>query len=228
MAPPRQRTTAVQDDSRSEGSSTTREHKTTTAKGRKGNTSLASTSVSSREAKHLPNITSAPAGDEPDTQPKLHWTEMPLEMLHSYRHAYKLPCPSAFNSEYSRLLLSKGIGLRSPTSIAAQRAHLSQSDKDPKPNGSNSTKKTLHTSTDRRNGTAAKYSSSQQNRHAIDEKTALNNICSQDRVSKNQLALAVRKHFSSAGLAEQEAIARFLYKVREEGRGRHFRLRFQP
>ena len=72
MAPPRQRTTAIQDDSRSEGSSTTREHKTTTAKGRKGNTSLAATSVSVRETKTTVNVTSAPAnGDQLDSQPKV-------------------------------------------------------------------------------------------------------------------------------------------------------------
>ncbi|PLB47902.1 hypothetical protein P170DRAFT_447748 [Aspergillus steynii IBT 23096] len=222
MAPPRQRTTAIQDDSRSEGSSTTREQKTTTAKGRKGNTLLAVGTASTRETKTT-NVTSAPAdGDKQDNQPKMHWPEMPLEILHSYRHAHKLSFPSAYNSEYSRLLLSKGIGLRSPTSIAARRAHSSDSDKGPKTNGS--TKKTLQPGTSGLNGTSAKPSTS----HRIDRKTALNQICSQDRVSKNQLAVTVRKHFNSAGLAEQEAIARFLYKVREEGRGRHFRLRFQP
>lgn len=257
MAPPRQRTAAVQDDSRSEGSSTTREHKTTTAKGRKGNTLLAVSTSSTRETKTT-NVTSAPAeGDKHDSQPKvsanvrpeplpfcplprlshihiqyvvadiaydvqMHWPEMPLEILHSYRHAHKLSSPSAFNSEYSRLLLSKGIGLRSPTSIAAQRAHSSESDKGPRTNGS--TKKTLQPGTSGPNGTSTKPSNS----HRIDRKNALNQICSQDRVSKNQLAVTVRKHFNSAGLAEQEAIARFLYKVREEGRGRHFRLRFQP
>lgn len=60
------------------------------------------------------------------------------------------------------------------------------------------------------------------------DNNSLHRIVGQDRVSKDQLALAVRKHFNSAGLAEQETIARFLYKVREEGKGRQFRLRFQP
>lgn len=157
---------------------------------------------------------------------QMHWPEMPLDILHSYRHAYKLSSPSAYNSEYSRLLLSKGIGLRSPTSIAAQRAHSSNSVKDPKTNGYHGGKKTPHPppGPDGPNGTSARTSTI----HRVDRKNALNQICSQDRVSKNQLAVTVRKHFNSAGLAEQEAIARFLYKVREEGRGRHFRLRFQP
>lgn len=58
--------------------------------------------------------------------------------------------------------------------------------------------------------------------------TSLRRIIGQDRVSKDQFALVVRRHFNSAGLSEQETIARFLYTVREERRGRQFRLRFQP
>ncbi|KAK2740730.1 hypothetical protein FQN57_005962 [Myotisia sp. PD_48] len=51
---------------------------------------------------------------------------------------------------------------------------------------------------------------------------------SQGRVTKDQLANAVRKHFNNTAISEQDAIARFLYKVSEERKGREFRLRFQP
>ncbi|PWY71611.1 hypothetical protein BO70DRAFT_119129 [Aspergillus heteromorphus CBS 117.55] len=233
MAPPRQRTTAVQDDSRSEGSSTAREHKTTTGKARKG--AGGSAAATAREAKvppHLANVTSAPAGGEQDNVPKIPWSEMPLELLHSYRHGYKLSTPSAFSSEYSHLLLSRGIGLRSPTSIAAQRANISRQNQIN--NGSQSStstsRKALHTKSSAPNGVTVKHKDRHAHRgpNTIDGKSALHQIIGQDRVNKNQLAVTVRKHFNSAGLAEQEAIARFLYKVREEGRGRHFRLRFQP
>ena len=61
-----------------------------------------------------------------------------------------------------------------------------------------------------------------------EQDVTLRRIIGQDRVSKDQFALVVRKHFNSAGLSEQETIARFLYTVREERRGRQFRLRFQP
>ncbi|KAB8068919.1 hypothetical protein BDV29DRAFT_61478 [Aspergillus leporis] len=231
MAPPRQRATAVQDDSRSEGSSSAREHKTGTGKGRKAaNSSVVVNSISSvKISAAVANVTSAPMGDgdQSDSQPKVHWSEMPLEFLHSYRHAYKLSSPSAFSNEYSQLLLSRGIGLRSPTSIAAQRAHLLRQSQNT--NGSNgNTKKAPYPHA---NGTITRKGPPGHNsKHpgAIDGKNALNHIIGQDRVGKNQLALSVRKHFNSAGLAEQEAIARFLYKVREEGRGRQFRLRFQP
>ncbi|EAW18745.1 histone deacetylase complex subunit SAP30 Sin3-binding domain-containing protein [Aspergillus fischeri NRRL 181] len=218
MAPPRQRTAGVQDDSRSEASNGTREQKSTTAKGRKvAGASLALSSTSSREVKvstAVANVTSAPAnpGDQPDDLPKIQWSEMSLDFLHSYRHAYKLSCPSAFSSDYSRILLSQGIGLRSPTSIAAQRAKLQQQNE---ANGTNGITGRSH----------------HRKHHGLgppEVKAALNRTIGQGRVSKTQLATAVRKHFNSAALAEQEAIARFLYKVREKGRGRQFRLRFQP
>ncbi|RDW90454.1 histone deacetylase complex subunit SAP30 Sin3-binding domain-containing protein [Aspergillus mulundensis] len=224
MAPPRQRTTAVQDDSRSEASSTTtKELKAAATKGRKGTNGVTTTTIS-REVKVTTNVTSAPAtqGEQPDNLPRIPWSEMPLDFLHSYRHAYKLNCPSAHSSEYSHNLLSRGIGLLSPTAIAAQRAqrHGSQ-----QTNGSSR----QHHSRSRLNGISGgshNFSSKKANTHS--GKGSLNHIVGQDRVSKTQLATAVRKHFNSAGLVEQEAIARFLYKVREEGRGRHFRLKFQP
>ena len=133
------------------------------------------------------------------TNKQIPWSEMPLEILHAYRHAYNLPVASSYSSPYSRILLSQGIGLLSPTSIAAQRASQTQTQ------GQN-----------------------QNQGHRRARKTPGGKITSQNRVGKEQLALAVRRHFNSAGLAEQETIARFLYKVREEGKGRQFRLRFQP
>ncbi|KAE8377676.1 hypothetical protein BDV26DRAFT_207522 [Aspergillus bertholletiae] len=231
MAPPRQRATTVQDDSRSEGSSTAREHKTGAGKGRKAasNTAVVNAVSHLKIPASVANVTSAPIvdGDQSDNQPRIHWSEMPLEFLHSYRHAYKISSPSAYPTEYSQLLLSRGIGLLSPTSIAAQRAHLHQSQAT---NGTHpNTKKSHHPHiANRANGTKGPSGHNLKNKSAINGKNALNHIIGQDRVSKNHLAFTVRKHFNSAGLAEQEAIARFLYKVREEGRGRQFRLRFQP
>lgn len=147
---------------------------------------------------------------------------MPLDILHAYRHAYNLPIASAYSRSYSHILLSQGIGLRSPTSIAAQRAQLSAQN----PNR-------LSTSAAmKRSASLNHHNRKNHNRNngdaIFDGRNALHRIIGQNRVGKDQLALAVRKHFNSAGLAEQETIARFLYKVREEGKGRQFRLRFQP
>lgn len=153
---------------------------------------------------------------------QVDWSEMPVEILHYYRHAYKLRTPSAFSREYSRILLSQGIGLRSPTSIAARRAQLSR-DHDQDVNS--------HPALPGKGPSETVYSSESNRQHTTGvhgQKDRLNHIIGQGRVSKDQLSLAVRKHFNSAGLVEQEAVARFLYKVREEGRGRQFRLRFQP
>ncbi|KAL2832921.1 hypothetical protein BDW59DRAFT_93982 [Aspergillus cavernicola] len=226
MAPPRQRTTTVQDDSRSEASSTTtKELKAAAAKGRKGTTAAVTTSTS-REPKVTSNVTSAPAtqGEQLDSVPKIPWSDMPLDFLHSYRHAYRLPCPSSHSSEYAHNLLSQGIGLRSPTAIAAQRAQLSK----PDTQRTNGSRNTLHHNRSGTNGIGGSRHKRSKGSSTHDGKDTLNYINGQDRVSKPQLATAVRKHFNSAGLVEQEAIARFLYKVREEGRGRHFRMKFQP
>lgn len=148
---------------------------------------------------------------------------MPLEILHSYRHAHNLDTPSAFSSDYSRFILSRGIGLRSPTSIAARRSQLSRKPNGPVPvpgSGPGTGESTKRSSP---NGNRIPDSSS------TDTKSnTLHQVIGQGRVSKKQLAQSVRKHFNNAGLGEQEAISRFLYKVREEGRGHHFRLRFQP
>lgn len=156
---------------------------------------------------------------------------MPLDILHSYRHAYSLPIPSAYSRTYSHILLSQGVGLRSPTSIAVQRSQrIAQHPHPHHPASASSSAMAngiVHRSHNRNHNNPRKHNSNS-NGSPFQEKNALNRIIGQSRVSKEQLALAVRKHFNSAGLAEQETIARFLYKVREEGKGRQFRLRFQP
>ncbi|KAJ5702931.1 hypothetical protein N7488_010479 [Penicillium malachiteum] len=193
MAPPRQRTAAIVDDSRSEASSGTREYRTTAPKSRK-----------TAAAKEKAAVTSAPINPEPEEQPRVPWSDLPLEILHAYRHVHKLPTPSAFSNDFSRIVLSQGVGLRSPTALAARRANNPQS--------------TQSTSIRRGSGSASER----------EMDAPLRRIIGQDRVSKDAFALVVRKHFNSAGLSEQESIARFLYTVREERRGRQFRLRFQP
>lgn len=71
MAPPRQRTTAVHDDSRSEASSTAREHKTA-SKGRKtANAPAVGVSRAEAKAAAAANVTSAPAVAVEDNLPKV-------------------------------------------------------------------------------------------------------------------------------------------------------------
>ncbi|PGH20088.1 hypothetical protein AJ80_03738 [Polytolypa hystricis UAMH7299] len=232
MAPPRQRA-ANPDDSRSEASSSTKERQGTGSKGRKpANVSGAGGSTSTKDMKIAAAITAAnqPLDADGDQQRNelsgISWSSMPLSILHDYRQTYNVSVPSAFSTEISSIVLSQGIGLRSPTAIAARRAQLAASRR----------KEDVSSSSQQRqspNPDAASSDSKPPNSLAPSAADAsLHRIATlphgQGRVSKDHLAMSVRKHFNNVGLAEQDAIARFLYKVREEGKGREFRLRFQP
>ena|SRR5436190_7388793 len=156
---------------------------------------------------------------------------MPLSVLHEYRHAYNLACPSAYSSQISSIVLSQGIGLRSPTAIAARRAQFSRSHH--KSNGVSQSSKRGKELAGASRDESSTNDGSGANRRDNSEKQKdagleLHQIRGQGRVGKDQLAMSVRKHFNNVALVEQDAIARFLYKVREEGKGREFRLKFKP
>ncbi|PGG95945.1 hypothetical protein AJ79_09800 [Helicocarpus griseus UAMH5409] len=238
MAPPRQRTAANLDDSRSEASSGAKERNPTGTKGRRpANAPAAGSALSSKDMKVAaatsssggPNTESAQSGESAG----INWSSMPLSVLHQYRHAYKLPCPSAYSSQISSVILNQGIGLRSPTSIAARRAQIAARRKAADDgSGSRSAKKDDSASHADASGTGV--STRTLGEDNIDKGAVgmdLHSISThrgQGRVTKDHLATAVRKHFNNVGLAEPDAIARFIYKVREEGKGHEFRLRFQP
>ncbi|EDN10704.1 predicted protein [Histoplasma mississippiense (nom. inval.)] len=115
MAPPRQRIVTNPDDSRSEASSGTRERHPTGTKGRRpANTAVPGSSVSSRDMKVAAAIT-ATSGQNAGTgslaeSTGVNWSSMPLSVLHQYRHAYNLPCPSAYSSQISSIILNQGVG----------------------------------------------------------------------------------------------------------------------
>ena len=179
---------------------------------------------------------------------------MPLSVLHDYRHAYNLPCPSAYSSQINGILLSQGIGLRSPTSLAARTTKTSSStsskaarSQNNQPNPANklseATSSKPNNTTPTTTTTTAAAVPTDAGRSFTGEsipplappppqtrsgRTNLRRVQGQDRVSKDHLAAAVRKHFNNVAISEQDAVARFLYKVREERKGRAFRLRFQP
>ncbi|KAK2807217.1 hypothetical protein FQN50_005504 [Emmonsiellopsis sp. PD_5] len=240
MPPPRQRTTANLDDSRSEASSSTRERHHTGTKGRRP---ANAPSMSSKDMKVAaatasaggPNAEADYSGEAAGltlSYYKISWSTMPLPVLHEYRHAYKLPCPSAYSSQISSILLSQGIGQRSPTAIAARRAQLAARRK---ADDGRSSKRDDNTNSTSANASASGNGSgvSRKGKDADDRNRHeagldIHTVRGQGRVTKDHLATAVRKHFNNVGLAEQDAIARFLYKVREEGKDHEFRLRFQP
>ncbi|OJD18783.1 hypothetical protein AJ78_01190 [Emergomyces pasteurianus Ep9510] len=243
MAPPRQRTTTNPDDSRSEASSTTKERHPTGIKGRRPpNATVVGTSMSSRDMKVAAAATAATAArsvnavaDNSGEPSGINWSNMPLPVLHQYRHAYNLPCPSAYSAQISSIILNQGIGLRSPTTIAARRAQLaSQRKTSEEGRGSRSSKRDDITNNAAAaaavsgNGVNKALERDQNGGTSVMDLHSISVLRGQGRVTKDHLATAVRKHFNNVGLVEQDAIARFLYKVREEGKGHEFRMRFQP
>ncbi|OAL69088.1 hypothetical protein A7D00_6847 [Trichophyton violaceum] len=215
---------AVPDDSRSEASST-RERQGTT-KGRKS--AAATTSAPSTGSNTTLKEGKAPAADQRmdesgtvGSQASINWSTMPLSVLHEYRYAYNLPCPSAFSSQINSILLSQGPGLGSATAISIRRKQLLQQLQSDRQQHDDSMQ--IDTDTDVKSRQEASNNTGRQDKvlHRL-------STPAQGRVSKAQLASAVRKHFNNTAISEQDAIARFLYKVNEERRGKEFRLRFQP
>ncbi|KAF8534313.1 hypothetical protein BDD12DRAFT_798279 [Trichophaea hybrida] len=47
------------------------------------------------------------------------WDDIPLNVLHNYRQAYRLPVPSA-SSSYRNIVLSAGIGKKTPSRVKAR------------------------------------------------------------------------------------------------------------
>ncbi|KAI5813870.1 hypothetical protein BZA77DRAFT_250873 [Pyronema omphalodes] len=47
------------------------------------------------------------------------WDDIPLDVLHKYRMAYRLPVPSASQS-FNHIVLSSGIGKKSPSRVRAR------------------------------------------------------------------------------------------------------------
>jgi len=234
MAPPRQRTATALDDSRSEASSSTKERQGTVPKGRRpANPPAATGAMLSKEMKlAAATVPANPDAEQSGTLSGIPWSTMPLSFLHEYRHAYNLASPSAYSSQISSIVLSQGIGLRSPTAIAARRAQ-SAARSHHKSNGvSQSSKRVKESAGASRRETSTNAGSAVNRRDNVEKRKdvglELHQLRGRGRVSRDQLAMSVRKHFNNVALVEQEAIARFLYKVREEGKGREFRLRFKP
>ncbi|KAI2248766.1 hypothetical protein LOZ03_006594, partial [Ophidiomyces ophidiicola] len=152
---------------------------------------------------------------------------MPLTVLHQYRYVHNLPCPSSFSSYMNSVLLSRGIGLRSPTAIAHRRAARRRptaavhknNNNNPSPPASSAAKvskrsKAAVSAPPAPTPVAVAATAAGAGAGAGAESAS---ACrAQGRVSKEQLAASVRKHFNNTAISEQDAIARFVYKVCEE------------
>lgn len=178
---------------------------------------------------------------------QVDWSSMPISVLHDYRYAYNLQCPSSYGSQIAQIYLSQGIGLQSPTAIAARRAQRAEHQRKSELGNHHNTRRLsttnghdqyslqgLRKEKEFSNGAGLKtknapnYNMPVYALHRTMSPGAHQSHLVQGRVSKDHLASNVRRHFNSCGLVEQDAIARFLYKVREERKGKEFRIRFSP
>lgn len=137
---------------------------------------------------------------------QINWLDQPLSLLHAYRHTYRLQTPSSFTHPVSQMILARGIGRHSPTMVASRRAKRAQK------------------------ASQAPQSSSSHPHNDKDGSGAGNangkGGFGGGKAPKEQLAMAVRKHFNAMGLNESETVVRIAY-VGSQNR-REFRQRFRP
>ncbi|KAF8416986.1 hypothetical protein EV426DRAFT_625010 [Tirmania nivea] len=138
----------------------------------------------------------------------ISWHLVPLPVLHRYRHAYRLRVPSA-SSFHNNLILSQGIGARSPSRtgyVFPPRAHMSTNPH--------------HHPHLARDGSALSELGDASAMAAEDAAPR------RGRVTREQLATVVRKNFNAQPISESDVIVNFLYSVKNQDRT--FRLRFPP
>jgi Sin3 binding region of histone deacetylase complex subunit SAP30 len=146
---------------------------------------------------------------------------MDLEDLHSYRHAHRLNTPSSQTNPQANLIFAHAArkGIYSPSVVAARRKQRALRK--------------------RRRDTAAGVKERSSSRLKGAANGAVNSTPSIDhnesgKQTKEQLAMAVRKHFNAMSVSEGEVVARFTYVVKQRAgssdadQDRGFRMRFKP
>ncbi|KAF8441869.1 hypothetical protein BGX38DRAFT_1203339 [Terfezia claveryi] len=165
----------------------------------------------------------------------ISWHLVPLPVLHRYRHAYRLRVPSA-SSFYNNLILSQGIGKRSPS--RAGYVFPSSSSR-----GYMSTNAHHHHHNHHHHPGLARDGS------GLSEMSFGGDLAGEDgggsgsgsgsagrasdggegrrgRITREQLATVVRKNFNAQPISESDVIVNFLYSVKNQDKT--FRLRFPP
>lgn len=146
---------------------------------------------------------------------------MDLEDLHRYRYAYRLNTPSSQTNPQANLIFAHAArkGIYSPSVVAARRKQRAL-----RKRGSDTAAGLKERSSSRLKGAA---------NSAVNSTPSINNNES-GKQTKEELAMAVRKHFNSMSVSEGEAVARFTYVVKQiagasDGdQDRGFRMRFKP
>jgi hypothetical protein len=143
---------------------------------------------------------------------QIQWHTFPATILHTYRHAHRLPTPSAYFNPHAELILaSSRTGLRSPSSVTARRKmrdakhHARRKDATVT---ESSTHKDRERSSDRLKGITASHVNST---HASGTSTSTG---AEGKATHSQLASTIRRHFNSQQVSEGDVIAKFVYVVR--------------
>ncbi len=144
---------------------------------------------------------------------------MDLKDLHSYRHAHRLNTSGAQINPQAHLILANAArkGLCSPSVVAARR----------KQRVLKKHRKEMAGLKDRSRWRLKGTANGASNTPSID-------IDESGKQTKEQLAMAVRKHFNAMSVSEGEVVARFTYVVRQiagssDGdQDKGFRMRFKP
>ncbi|KAF2094057.1 hypothetical protein NA57DRAFT_47194 [Rhizodiscina lignyota] len=169
--PPARR--ALQEDSKSEESTREKLKSLPYGAGRGKRASNIANGTNLREIATSNSLAAATNGALEPPDGIMNWNNESLDLLHRYRHTYRLSSPSAFSNPISPIILSPhiglGIGKYSPTMARAK---------------------------------------------------------SKRRITKEQLALAVRKNFNAMAVDEAEVLADLYYSVGHQDKT--FRVKFAP
>jgi Sin3 binding region of histone deacetylase complex subunit SAP30 len=146
---------------------------------------------------------------------------MKLQDLHNYRHGHRLNTSSAQSNPQAHLIFANAArkGIYSPSVVAARRKQ-----RELKKRRKEMAAGLKERSSSRLKGTANGAGNNTRS-------AGLEENCKQ---TKEQLAMAVRKHFNAMSVNEGEVVARFTYVVRQVAgssdgdQDKGFRMRFQP
>ncbi|TID23560.1 hypothetical protein E2P81_ATG03125 [Venturia nashicola] len=90
------------------------------ARGRRNGAAAAANGHSLKDLASASETVSQAAGPTPAAPVGIDWRKEDIALLHRYRRAYSLPCPSAFQNPMANCILQSGIGMQSPTMARAK------------------------------------------------------------------------------------------------------------
>lgn len=145
---------------------------------------------------------------------------MNIKDLHSYRHAHRLNTSSSYINPQAHLIFADAArkGLNPPAIVVARRKRQELK---------KNRKETI---------TGQKERSSSRLKGAVNgsANTSSSEFDEHGRQTKEQLAMAVRRHFNAMSVSEGETLARFTYVVKHTAgtydgdQDNGFRMRFKP